>query len=49
MEDQTQLLQALYSEYLTKSIQLTEENARLRLELEAMKQAGETVDTETNS
>lgn len=49
MEDQTQLLQALYSEYLTKSIQLTEENVLLRLELEALKQESETVDTEANS
>lgn len=49
MEDQTQLLQALYSEYLTKSIQLTEENVRLRLELEALRQEGEAVDTSMDS
>lgn len=49
MEDQTQLLQALYSEYLTKSIQLTEENVHLRLELEALKQESETVDSSMDS
>lgn len=47
--DQTQLLHALYQEYLTRTIQLTEENALLRLELEALKQEGEAVDTSMDS
>lgn len=41
--DQTQLLSSLYQEYLTRTIQLTEENLSLRLkvaELEAAVTAG---------
>lgn len=41
MEDQTQLLQALYQEYLTKTIQLTEENLSLKLKLQELESAGE--------
>ncbi|MGO2860617.1 MAG: hypothetical protein ACTIC1_05635 [Brevibacterium sp.] len=38
--DQTQLLQSLYQEYLTRTIQLTQENLKLQLKVAELKAAG---------
>lgn len=40
--DQTQLLSSLYQEYLTRTIQLTEENLQLRLKVSQLEAEADT-------
>lgn len=47
--DQTKLLQALYQDYLTETIQLKEQNAALRLRIQELEASQEVEQDATDS